>query len=224
VSIHVPGFGGERIDLMAPETILWNRSSVLGWRDKPDITWTQRTAERAAYEMRLTELRVEAEFVAREDSVEQRFTAANLTEKPGAFRTSSCFKLQGLPMFYDCEQLRTYALSADGKFVPARRLARGDDCVRWINGLNGEQLGKDRRWAVLAVVSRDSRRIIATGRAAPGADFSVGTNTLFTCLHTDSTVPMAPGQRVTTRQLFWFIEGTLDDLLGQVQREFKPDF
>ena len=128
-----------------------------------------------------------AEFIAHDDCVEQRFTATNLSEQPASFRTSTCFKLQSLPMFYDCEQLRTFVLGADGQFVPARKLARGGECVRWITRFSGEELGEDPPWALLAVVSRDGRRIIATGQAGPGSEFSLGTNTLFTCLHTDST-------------------------------------
>jgi hypothetical protein len=184
------------------------------WRKTPDMTWIERTAKRAVYEMRFDPLRVHAEFLAREDSVEQRFTAINLTEKPGSFRTSSCFNLQSHPMFYDCEQLRTYVLTASGEFVPARRFARGGDCVRWITGLGSDELGEDPRWALLAVVSRDGRRVIATGRAGKGTGFSVATNTLFTCLHTGSLCQVPPQNQVTTRQLFWFIEGTLRGLHG----------
>ena len=87
---------------MAPETVLWNRTNVLTFRDKPDLTWTEdRTAQRAAYELRLPQgIGVQAEFLVHDDRVEQRFTATNLTAEPGEFATSSCFRLQGLPMFY----------------------------------------------------------------------------------------------------------------------------
>ena len=191
------------------------------WRKTPDMTWTERAADRAAYEMRFDQLRVNAEFLVRDDSVEQRFTAVNLTDKPASFRTSSCFNLQGHPMFYDCEQLRTYALAASGQFVPARMLARGGDCVRWITGPSGKELGEKPRWAVLAVVSRDGRHVIATGRAGQGGGFSVATNTLFTCLHTDSVCQVAPRRQTATRQLFWFLDGTLDDLLERFWEDFK---
>ena len=134
VSIRVPKFGAENIGLTAPETITWNGTGVMTWRKTPDMTWTQRTTGRAAYEMRFDELRVVAEFLAHDDCVEQRFTAVNLTERPGRFHTSSCFNLQSHPMFYDLEQLRTYVLDAQGKPVPMRRLSRGGDCVRWITG------------------------------------------------------------------------------------------
>ncbi len=223
VSIGVGHFGAERIGLTAPETILWNGEGVMTWRKTPDMTWRETTAKRAAYEMRFDQLRVHAEFLAGEDSVEQRFTATNLTDKPGSFRTSSCFNLQGHPMFYDCEQLRTYVLSGERQFVPARRLARGGDCVRWITGLAGNELGENPRWALLAVVSRDGRRVIATGRAGEGAGFSVATNTLFTCLHADATIEVPPRQQATTRQLFWFLDGTLDDVLNRSRREFDDD-
>ncbi len=103
-----------------PETIIWNGNGVMTWRKTPDMTWTVQTPERAAYEMRFEQLRVEAEFLAGVDCVQQRFTAVNLTQEPGSFHTSSCFNLQGHPMFYDCEQLRTYALDATGKFKNRR--------------------------------------------------------------------------------------------------------
>ena len=112
------------------------------------MTWTVRGPQRAAYEMRFAEVRVGAEFVARDDSLEQRFTASNLTARPGSFRTSSCFNLQSHPMFYDCEQLRTYVLDGKGALVPMRRLSRGGDCVRWITGPAGRELGE--RSAVVA--------------------------------------------------------------------------
>jgi hypothetical protein len=220
VAIHVPKFGDETIHLMAPETILWNRAGVLSWRDKPDLTWTERAPRRAAYELRLSKLKVAAEFVAHDDWFEQRFTATNLSGQPGEFASSSCFRLQGLAMFYDCEQLRTYASTASGQFVPVRRLARGSSRVRWITRLGGAELGGDPRWAVLAVLSRDKQHVIAAGRADRGAGFSLGTNTLFTCLHTDSAVPVAAGQQVTTREIFWFLDGTLDELRTRIRRDF----
>ena len=178
---------------------------------------------RAAYEMRFDELRVRAEFLAQGDRVEQRFTAANLTDRPGTFRTSSCFNLQGHPMFYDCEQLRTYVMDTKGEFVPMRRLSRPGRCVRWITGPRANELGEDLRWAVLAVTSRDGRRMIATGRAGNGSGFSVATNTLATCLHADSAVRVPPREQNTTRQFFWFLEGTLDELSARVRRDFTLD-
>ena len=220
LTLRVPKFDIEGIDLMAPETILWDRATVLGWRDKPELTWTERGPRRAAYDMRLPALRVHAEFIAHDDCVEQRFTATNLTAKPGSFRTSTCFKLQGLPMFYDCEELRTFALGADGRFVPVRKLDRGNDCVRWINRISGKELGENPRWALLAVESRDNRRIIATGQAGPGTEFTVGTNTLFTCLHADSSIQVAAGQQATIREIFWFLEGSREDLLRRFHEEF----
>ena len=219
VSIQVPRFGHENVGLSAPETITWNGTGVMTWRKTPDMTWTARTPDRAAYEMRFEELRVVAEFLTGGDFVAQRFTAVNLTDGPGSFRTSSCFNLQSHPMFYDCEQLRTYALNAKGTFIPMRGVSRRGNCVRWITGGSTEELGGNLPWAVLAVVSRDGRRIIATGRAGGGSGFSVTTNTMFTCLHTDSTVQVPSSQELTTRQFFWFLEGTLDDLLVRARRD-----
>ncbi len=223
VTIRVPALGHEALGLSAPETIIWNGQGALSWRDRPDMAWTKQAAAEAAYEMRFKEFRLNAEFIAREDCVDQLFTAANLTDKPAAFRTSSCFNLQGHPMFYDLEQRRTFALAADGKFVPMRRLSRGGDCVRWITGADVRELGAGLRWAVLAVVSRDGQWAIASARGGEGRQFSVATNTLFTCLHTDSTVDVAPKGQATTRQRLYFLKGTLADLLKCFQADFARE-
>jgi hypothetical protein len=105
------------------------------------MTWTERSKQRAAYQMRFEQLRVDAEFVAGDVTAQQRFTEHNLTDKPASFRTSSCFNLQGHPMFYDCEQFWTFAMNSQGAFVPMRRFSRGGDCVRWIAGMNASELG-----------------------------------------------------------------------------------
>ena len=219
LAIRVPALGHEGFALAAPEVIIWNGKGALNWFNTPDMSWTKQTATEAAYEMRFADFRLNAEFSAHADSVDQIFTAANLTQQPATFRTSSCFNLQGHPLFYDLEQRRTYALTAAGTFVPMRRLSRGGDCVRWITGPNQAELGADRRWALLAVVSRDGQWVVASARAQ-GKDFSVATNTLFTCLHTDSTLDVPPGQKVATRQRFYFLKGTLGDLL----KRFRADF
>lgn len=218
LSIHCPAFGPQSVGLSAPETILWNGKGVLTWQKTPEMTWTERTPQRAAYQMRFDELRVDAEFIAKDATVEQRFTAVNLSGKPGSFRTSSCFNLQGHPMFYDCEQLRTFALNSQGAFVPMRRLSRGGNCVRWITGAKASELGDDLQWSLLAVVSRDGRRVIASGRAGKASGFSATTNTLFTCLHTDSSVEVPAGGQATTRQVLWFIEGGIEDFLKHWRR------
>ena len=219
LSICAPRYGQETFSLSTPETIIWNGESVMTWRKTPEMTWRVRTPERATYEMRFDELRVDAEFLAGEDFVEQRFTATNLTDRPASFTTSSCFSLQTHPMFYDCEQLRTYVLAADGTFAPMRRFSRGGNCVRWITGPTAKELGEPLRWSVLAVVSRDGRRIVATGRAGNATAFSIATNTLFTCLHTDSTVRVKSAGKTITRQFFWFLEATLDDLHTRCRRD-----
>ena len=159
-------------------------------------------------------------FAAGDDYVEQVFAATNLTDKPATFRTSSCFNLQGHPMFYDLEQRRTYALAADGKFVPMRTLTRGGDCIRWITGAPMSELGGNLRWAVLAVVSHDGRWVIASARGGQGEHFAVCTNTLFTCLHTDGTVNVPASSKATTRQRLYFLKGTLGDLLKRVRADF----
>jgi hypothetical protein len=212
LAIHAAAFGPERFSLTAPETILWNGDSVMTWRKTPDMTWTDRSDRRAAYEMRFDELRVEAEFLAHDDWMEQRFTAVNLAEREGAFRTSSCFDLQSHPQFYDCELLRTHVLTAGGTFVPLRRLSRGGDCVRWITGPRMAELGEALDKTVMAVRSRDGRWVIGTGQVSEAPAHSLANNALFTCLHADATAVAPASGRVTTRQLFWFIEGNLEDL------------
>lgn len=221
LSIHCPAFGRESVALSAPETILWNGEGVLTWRKTPEMTWTKRSTQRAAYQMRFEQLRVDAEFVAGNETAEQRFTAVNLTDKPASFRTSSCFNLQSHPMFYDCEQIRTFALNSQGTFVPMRRLSRGGECVRWIAGASPSELGNGLQWAVLAVVSRDGQRLIATGREGKGSNFSAMTNTLFTCLHADSSIEVPAHGQATTRQVFWFLEGGLDDLSKRWRRDLE---
>ncbi len=223
VSIHCPSFGRESLGLSAPETVLWNGQGVLTWQKTPKMTWTERTPSRAAYQMQFDDLRLEAEFVVPDAGVEQRFTAVNLTDRPGSFRTSSCFSLQSHPMFYDCEQLRTFALDSRGVFVPLRRLARSGDCVRWIAGPQASDLGEHLGWSLLAVVSRDGRRVIATGRAGQGSGFSTATNTLFTCLHTDSSIAVPTRGQASTRQIFWFFEGGLDDFSKRWRQDLESN-
>ena len=220
VSIRAPELGHEGFGLSAPETIIWNGKGALSWFNTPDMEWTKQTPSEAAYEMRFPEFRLTARFVAQADSVDQIFTATNLTAQPATFRTSSCFNLQGHPNFYDPEQRRTFALGSDGKFIPMRRLSRGGDCIRWITGANQAELGENRRWAFLAVVSRDGKWVIASGRGGEGKEFGVATNTYFTCLHTDSTIDVPPNGRAETRQRLYFLRGTLED----VARRFHEDF
>ena len=179
VSLRAPLLGPNAAYLMAPETVLWNGRAVLTWRHRPKMTWTERTARRAAYTMRFGDFTLRAEFIAHTDAAQQRFTAENGTDKAAVFRTSSCFNLQRQPMFYDPEQLRTYVLKADGTFAPMRRFSRRGDCVRWIAGMDRGELGKDIRWALLAVVSRDGKAVIATGRAGKGKDYWLATDTKY---------------------------------------------
>lgn len=122
-------------------------------------------------------------------------------------------------MFYDCEQLRTYTLNADGEFIPVRHLARGSTCVHWINRYSGQELGANSKWGVLTVVSRDKQHVIAAGRADKAIRFTLASNRLFTCLHTDSVVRVAAGEKATTRGMFWFLDGTLDDLRTRIQSD-----
>ena len=61
------------------------------------------------------------------------------------------------------------------------------------------------------------------GTAGAGAScapvYSISTNAMFTCLHTDSTVRVQANGKTTTRQFFWFLEGTLDNLLDRCRRD-----
>jgi len=220
LTIRAPALGPGTVKLTAPEGIQWNGQAALTWHSRPDVTWTEASPVRAAYTMRFPEFTMYAEFIVRQDALEQRFTAANGTDKPAAFRTSSCFNLQGLPLFYDCEQLRTHVLDAEGRLVPMRRFSRRGDCARWITGMDPAELGADLRQALLGVQSRDGAAVIGAGRAGEGHAFSVATNTLFTCLHTDSTVEVPARGEKTTRQLFYFLKGDLTALL----RRFRDDF
>ncbi len=223
LSIRVPYLGHETFAFSAPETVLFNGTSMMTWRKTPDMTWTVRSAERAAYAMRMEDLRLDAEFLAGDDWVLQRFTMTNQTGREGNVHTSSCFNLQNHPEYYDGEQLRTYVLDHAGRFIPMRRLSRGGECVRWITGPRMAELGEPVRHAVLAVVSRDGRTVIGSGRAGENAGFSVSTNAMFTCLHTDSGVRVPAGGQVTTRQLLWFLEGDLDDLRRRVIDDLRLD-
>ncbi len=220
VDISAPALGAGTMMFYAPEGVHWGGQAALTWRQTPDITWTESSPTRAAYTMRFPEFTLQAEFIAREDTVEQRFTAVNGTDKPAALRTSSCLNLQGQPLFYDCELFRMQVLDAEGKLVPMRGFSRRGDCVRWITGMDPAELGADLRWALLAVSSRDGDAVIATGRAGEGSAFSVSTNTLFTCFHTDSTVEVPARGRKTTRQLLYFLKGDPAALL----RRFRDDF
>jgi hypothetical protein len=82
-----------------------------------------------------------------------------------------------------------------------------------------KELGDSVPYAVLAVVSRDGRAVIASGLAGDGVSFSVGNNALFTCLHTDSTTSVPAAGQITTRQFFWFLEGSLADLLRRAVQD-----
>ena len=74
-------------------------------------------------------------------------------------------------------------------------------------------------YSLLAVVCRDGESVVATGRGKPASGFSAATNTLFTCLHTDSTIEVPPKDETTTRQYFFFLKGNLDDLLKRFRQE-----
>jgi formylglycine-generating enzyme required for sulfatase activity len=221
VEINAPALGPGAMRFYAPEGIHWAGQPALTWRQTPDITWTESSPTRAAYTMRFPEFTLEAEFIVGEDAVEQRFRAVNGTGEPAAFRTSSCLNLQGQPMFYDCELFRMQVLTAEGDLAPMRGFSRRGDCVRWITGMDPAELGGELPWALLAVPSRDGDAVIAAGRAGEGSAFSVATNTLFTCLHTDSTVEVPARGRKTTRQMLYFLKGDGAALLQRFRDDFR---
>ncbi|MBN2451840.1 MAG: hypothetical protein JXR77_15745, partial [Lentisphaeria bacterium] len=220
LDITTPALGPGSAMFYAPEGVHWGGEPALTWRSTPDITWTESSPRRAAYTMRFPGFTLEAEFIAGEDTIEQRFTAVNGTDEPASFRTSSCLNLQGQPMFYDCEHARTQVLGAAGRLVPMRSFSRRGNCVRWITGMDPAELGPDLRWALLAVASRDGGAVIGAGRAGDGSNFSVATNTLFTCLHTDSTVEVPARGRKTSRQMLYFMKGSPSLLV----KRFRADF
>lgn len=67
----------------------------------------------------------------------------------------------------------------------------------------------------------EGRRVIATGRAGEGRHFAVATTTLFTCLHADSTAEVRPEQQLATRQFFWFLDGTGDELRERCRHDLQ---
>ncbi len=91
--------------------------------------------------------------------------------------------------------------------------------MRWITGPKRGELGSPLRWAVLAVVARDGRAVIGTARRGHRGHGSLATNTMFTCLHADSSVDVPPEGEATTQQFFWFLHGGLDDLRRRVTAE-----
>lgn len=222
MSIEVPALGPERFHLTAPETVLWNGANVMSWDKTPDISWSIRRTDEAAYRMKFEGLLMEAVFSVDGQRVEQRFTAVNRTDEPGEFRTSSCFSLVDHPRFYDCEYRRTYALHARGELVPLRQLSRGGDCVRWITGPQAEELGGKLPRALLAVVSRDGRHVVATTRAGEGGNLGIHSNALFTCLHVDASTTVPARGRAVTRQTFEVHDMTLDEFAKEIGASVVP--
>jgi hypothetical protein len=196
---------------------------VLAWSDAAPINWIERSSHRAAYRMRFDGFTLDAELAVRaDDAFDLTFTVSNATRLPATFGTTSCFNLQAHPRFYDCEQLRTFTLDAEQKFVPLRRFSRKGECVRWITGMDPVELGKGIPWALLAVVSRGGPPgVIATARAGEGGEYSLSTNALFTCLHADATVRIPASGKVSTRQMFYLIPGGLETLLKRFRADFR---
>ena len=218
ISINVPSLGGERIGLSAPEGVSWDGQGLLNWYDQRDLKWEISTPERATYVMSIKGLQLDAEFIAGDDFIDQVFTVTNQTGKPGWFSSSSCFNLQSHPLFYDCEGLRTYALTKDDEFMLVRSFQRPGECIRWITGSVGPELGGLRR-AMLAVTSRDGKWVTACARADKDGIFSVSCNTCFTCLHADSRYPVDKNRN--SRFRMYFLKGGLDDLLARFEADIR---
>lgn len=221
VWIRVPRLGRGTFRLGAPEVILWNGQAALKWDEEPNLAWTERTTARASYVMRTDKFLLHARFVAHDDHVEQVFTVRNLTPHRSVCVANSCFSLEQQPMFYDCEQQRTYALAADGRFVPTRRLPRHAKCIHWLAKLDQGALGRPISWALLAVVSRDGKWVLGCGRAGVGRNYSVATNALFSCLHAEAEIVVKPRGTTTTRQRYYFLAGGLPDLLVRFRKDFR---
>jgi hypothetical protein len=220
VSILVPYLGAEWIGLSAPESASWDGQGLLNWYDKRDLKWEISTSTRATYVMSLKGLRLEAEFTAGDDFVDQVFTVTNQTGKPGQFSSSSCFNLQSHPLFYDCEGLRTYALMNDNKFMLLRKFHRPGECIRWITSSVGPEL-ENLQKAMLAVTSRDGKWVIGCARADKDGSFSVSCNTCFTCLHADSRYPV--DQKRASRFRMYFLKGGLNHLLARLEKDLRQE-
>jgi len=218
ISILAPFLGAERFSLSAPEGASWEGRGLLNWYDERDLKWEVSTPEYARYVMKLQGLELNAEFEAGNDFVDQVFTVTNNTGEPGRFRSTSCFSLQPHPLFYDCEGLRTYALTKDDTFALIRNFQRPGECVRWITGSVGPELTNLRR-AMLAVVSQDGKWVVACARADEDGRFSVSCNTCFTCLHADSDYPVNKNR--SSRFRMYFLRGGLDDMLARFDSDLR---
>jgi hypothetical protein len=220
--VAAPALGPETVRVFAPETIVWNGQPALTWRNQPRMAWERRGDAQAAYELALPEFSLRAEFTVRgADAVEQLLTVRNSTDRSASFYSNSCLNLQTHPLFYDFELQRTAALDARQEFVPMRRLSRRGPCVRWIAYMDPAELGPSLPWALMGVTSRGRRpAVMGTGRAGAGHGYVVATNPAFTCLHADSTVDVPARGRATTRQMFYFMAGGLDDLRARFRRDF----
>jgi len=218
IRILVPYLGNEWLGLSAPESASWDGHGLLNWYDKRELEWEISTPTHASYMMSLKGLKLNAEFSVGDDFVDQVFTVTNQTGKSGRFSSSSCFSLQSHPLFYDCEGLRTYALTKDGKFKLIRQFQRSGECIRWITGSVGAELENLQR-SMLAVTSRDGKWVVACARADKDGIFSVSCNTCFTCLHADSRYPVDKSR--ASRFRMYFLKGGLDDLLARFEEDLR---
>ena len=112
------------------------------------------------------------------------------------------------------------ALTKDDKFIPIRKFKRPGECIRWITGSVGPELDNLRR-AMLAVISRDGKWVVACARADKDGIFSVSCNTCFTCLHADSKYPV--DKQRASRFRMYFLKGRLGDLLVRFKEDLRRE-
>jgi hypothetical protein len=210
--VWCPATGPWPITLFLAESLRWNELPLLaGLRaDQPPLVPVPPPAGASA------------------DFVDLLTTVRNKTGAAGRYHVSHCVGQTSHAAFYDCEQLRTYHLTPQGRFVEPRRTPRRGDCIRWIAPPEfpretGEAGPADRlEGAIMATVSRDGHWTLASVRVDDADEvegFEVMGNPLLSCLHTDAPVRVAPRAERTTRQRLYFLEGELDAL----QRRLAAD-
>jgi hypothetical protein len=241
--VWCPATGPWPITLFLAESLRWNEHQLLaGLRaDQPPLVPVPApagaTAGGLAYTIDFAPIAVRFTLTPGADFVDLLTTVRNKTGAAGRYHVSHCVGQTSHAAFYDCEQLRTYHLTPQGRFVEPRRTPRRGDCIRWIAppefpreadpagaaGPAGPADPADRlEGAIMATVSRDGRWTLASVRTDDADEvegFEVMGNPLLSCLHTDAPVRVAPRAERTTRQRLYFLEGDLDAL----QRRLAAD-
>jgi hypothetical protein len=223
-STYVDIFFGDYLDTewiphSAPEVIEWQGRET-NWSTEGKLRWTDTTDQHAEYDLALPAPRLDqhADFRVQGDAVDQTFTFTNLTGAPGVVRTSCCFDAGYNPMFNDIEGDRTYVLTRDSQFKRLRDVERRGECIRWAARLADPEL-EQIRWAVMAVVSRDGKRVAACARADRDAQFVFGSNSVYTCLHADAAIPVVNTR--SSRERLYFLDGDLDALRKRFMHDLQ---